>query len=42
MVQKNSSPRWQHSENKSKELKTTTDIIEDERDPDVIPAQYGK
>ncbi|CAO1368871.1 unnamed protein product [Diamesa hyperborea] len=39
-IKKNSSPRWQHSENKSKELKTTTDIIEDERDPDVIPAQY--
>lgn len=36
------SPRWQHSEQKSKETKTIGEILlEDERDPDVIPAQYG-
>lgn len=44
-LQKNTktSPRWQHSEAKNnKETKTVGgDIVEDERDPDVIPAQYG-
>jgi hypothetical protein len=35
------SPRWQHSDIKIKDIKTNTDFLEDERDPDVIPAQYG-
>ncbi len=38
-----SSPRWQYNDAKrSKENKTGSEVIEDERDPDVIPAQYGK
>ncbi|XP_037038777.1 hemicentin-1 isoform X2 [Bradysia coprophila] len=36
-----SSPRWQYNDAKrSKENKTGAEVIEDERDPDVIPAQY--
>ena len=44
-LQKNqkSSPRWQYNDAKrSTEIKPTTEVVEDERDPDVIPAQYGK
>lgn len=39
-----SSPRWQYNDTKrSKDGKSsTTEVVEDERDPDVIPAQYGK
>jgi hypothetical protein len=42
-LQKNmkTSPRWQHSDIKIKDTKANTDFLEDERDPDVIPAQYG-
>lgn len=38
-----SSPRWQYNSmdiKRCKDLKIATDLIEDERDPDVIPAQY--
>lgn len=40
-----SSPRWQYNSmdiKRCKDLKLATDLIEDERDPDVIPAQYCK
>lgn len=40
-----SSPRWQYNSmdiKRCKDLKIATDLIEDERDPDVIPAQYCK
>lgn len=32
-------PRWQHTDIKTK---SSEDLMEDERDPDVIPSQYGK
>lgn len=32
-------PRWQHTDIQSK---SSEDLVEDERDPDVIPSQYGK
>jgi len=32
-------PRWQHTDIKTK---SSEDLVEDERDPDVIPSQYGK
>lgn len=47
-LQKNAktSPRWQYNSSvdikRNKDNKTATELIEDERDPDVIPAQYGK
>jgi hypothetical protein len=40
-TQKGAAQRWQNGDGKSKELsKTTTDLVEDEKDPDVIP--HGK
>lgn len=36
-MQKNLAPRWNNSDAKSKELRTTSDLLEDEKDPDVIP-----
>lgn len=38
--QKSSSPRWNNSDGKTKELKSTTDLADDEKNPDVIP--HGK
>ncbi|CRL01064.1 CLUMA_CG014257, isoform A [Clunio marinus] len=37
---KNTPQRWQNCDGKSKELRATTDLLEDEKDPDVIP--HGK
>lgn len=40
-TQNGATQRWQNGDGKSKELsKTTTDLVEDEKDPDVIP--HGK
>lgn len=39
-LQKISNPRWHNSDGKLKELKTTSEFSEDEKNPDVIP--HGK
>lgn len=39
-----SSPRWQCNSldiKRNNEIKTANDLIEDERDPDVIPPQFS-
>lgn len=37
-----SSPRWQYNNSGNKDIKAATELLEDERDPDVIPAQFCK
>ncbi|XP_031617439.1 nephrin-like isoform X2 [Contarinia nasturtii] len=36
-----SSPRWQYNNSGNKDIKAATELLEDERDPDVIPAQFS-
>lgn len=36
------SPRWQYNNSGNKDIKAATELLEDERDPDVIPAQFCK
>lgn len=37
-----SSPRWQYNNSTNKDIKAASELLEDERDPDVIPAQFCK
>lgn len=34
--------RWQHTSEINNKTKSIIDVVEDERDPDVIPSQYCK
>lgn len=37
------SPRWQYNNSSNKDIKSATkELLEDECDPDVIPAQFCK
>lgn len=40
--QKNAGSRWQNNDGKSRESRAMTDMAEDEKDPDVIPANGKK